>query len=275
MNSKTFYFSAGLPRSGSTLLTMLLNQNPKVYATHGTGLPIIFKLLDQTFPTLESVANNQDLLGYDNLLLNLYPSFFSHINKSIIIDKLPRKENSDILINTMKICNPNFKVIFTVRPILEILTSFINLCNTAPKINIYDKEMEESNFFSLKYRHIDEARCDWLMEKTEIITSSIDLLYTALFSEYKNNFLIIKYEDLATNTKETIDKIYSFLGVTNWEHDYTNIKSPNLNDFKHYGIPNLHTVQKTIIKSSTNYKSVLSEYTINKYKNTLNFANIF
>jgi sulfotransferase len=275
MNSKTFYFLASLPRSGSTLLTTLLDQNPNIHSTYGTSIPSIFRLLDKTFLDLEPVIHNQNLLGYDNLLKNLYPSFFSHINKPIIIDKLPRQEDPITLINTMKICNPNFKVIFTVRPILEILASFIKLCRNTPDINVYDKNMKEYNYFPLKYRDIDEARCDWLMEKTTVITSSIDLLYTALSSEYKENFLIIKYEDLTLDTENTINKIYKFLNVLNYNHNYYNIKGPNFDDFKLYGIPNLHTVKKTIIKSNIDYKIFLSEYTINKYKNLLDFSNIF
>ena len=37
-----FYFDCGLPRSGSTLLTALLNQNPKIHA--GTLSPV-FELM--------------------------------------------------------------------------------------------------------------------------------------------------------------------------------------------------------------------------------------
>ena len=40
-----FYFDCGLPRSGSTLLTALLNQNPKIHA--GTLSPV-FELMYYT-----------------------------------------------------------------------------------------------------------------------------------------------------------------------------------------------------------------------------------
>ena len=40
-----FYFDCGLPRSGSTLLTALLNQNPQIYA--GTLSPV-FELMYYT-----------------------------------------------------------------------------------------------------------------------------------------------------------------------------------------------------------------------------------
>ena len=36
---KTFYFMAGLPRAGSTLLSTLLNQNPRFYS--GPSSPVL------------------------------------------------------------------------------------------------------------------------------------------------------------------------------------------------------------------------------------------
>ena len=36
---KTFYFMAGLPRSGSTLLSSILNQNPRFYS--GPSSPVL------------------------------------------------------------------------------------------------------------------------------------------------------------------------------------------------------------------------------------------
>ena len=38
MTDKTIYFVAGLPRSGSTLLTNLLAQNPRMHATPTSGI---------------------------------------------------------------------------------------------------------------------------------------------------------------------------------------------------------------------------------------------
>ena len=38
-NTKQFYFMAGLPRSGSTMLSAILNQNSKIYS--GPSSPIL------------------------------------------------------------------------------------------------------------------------------------------------------------------------------------------------------------------------------------------
>jgi len=49
---KTFYFMAGLPRSGSTLLSSILNQNPRFYS--GPSSPV----LGAMYAVEENFTNN-------------------------------------------------------------------------------------------------------------------------------------------------------------------------------------------------------------------------
>ena len=49
--NKTFYFISGLPRSGSTLLSSILNQNPRFYS--GPSSPVVSTML--TLKSLSSI----------------------------------------------------------------------------------------------------------------------------------------------------------------------------------------------------------------------------
>ena len=53
-NKKTYYFMSGLPRSGSTLLSAILNQNPRFYS--GPSSPVV-----STMITLEQSLSNDEL----------------------------------------------------------------------------------------------------------------------------------------------------------------------------------------------------------------------
>ena len=84
---KTFYFMAGLPRSGSTLLSSLLNQNPRFYS--GPSSPVVPTML-----TLENSFHNDELfLGYPkvevakNIIASILPQYYSDIDKPVIFDK--------------------------------------------------------------------------------------------------------------------------------------------------------------------------------------------
>ena len=55
---KTFYFMAGLPRSGSTLLSSILNQNPRFYS--GPSSPV----LGAMYAVEETFTSNELYTGY-------------------------------------------------------------------------------------------------------------------------------------------------------------------------------------------------------------------
>ena len=59
MAKKQYYFMAGLPRSGSTLLSAILNQNPRFYS--GPSSPVV--------PTMLSIEQS---LSQDELFV-AYP----------------------------------------------------------------------------------------------------------------------------------------------------------------------------------------------------------
>lgn len=162
------------------------------------------------------------------------------------------------------------KVILTYRPILEVLASFVKLANQYPVVNFIDKLMLEEKFPALSYRPLDDARCDWLMRPYGVI----DLANTAFKNTavYKEWFHLVAYEDLSSNPKETIAKVYGFLEIEHYEHDFENIPQHDNSENKdEYGIPTLHTIRQKISKSSTNPKVVLSDYVIQKYSNAMDF----
>jgi sulfotransferase len=57
-SQRTFYFIAGLPRSGSTLLCNILAQNPRFYATHTSGcIEILLTIRNYWDKCIEHRAN--------------------------------------------------------------------------------------------------------------------------------------------------------------------------------------------------------------------------
>ena len=84
---KKFCFMAGLPRSGSTLLSSILNQNPRVYS--GPSSPVL-----STIHVIEDHHINNELYhGFPkpyevtNIIQSVTPQFYGDIEKPVIIDK--------------------------------------------------------------------------------------------------------------------------------------------------------------------------------------------
>lgn len=160
------------------------------------------------------------------------------------------------------------KVLVTYRPILEVLASFVKLAEQYPQVNFIDKLMLEQEFPALYYRPINDARCDWLMRPSGAIESNNSVFKNMVVHE--EWFHLVTYEDLVTNPKETIAKVYDFLEIEHYEHDFENIpQSDNSEDEEEFGIPTLHTIRPQISKSLTKPEEVLSDYVIQKYSNAM------
>ena len=82
-----FYFDCGLPRSGSTLLTALLNQNPFIHA--GTLSPV-FELMYFS----DKILHNEQAQAFPK------PDVFRHIVRSQIINYYSDRDEP-ILINEL------------------------------------------------------------------------------------------------------------------------------------------------------------------------------
>jgi hypothetical protein len=196
---------------------------------------------------------------------------FNILKQNAALDNLTKGRQwgtDDSLIHLYRIDNP--KILITYRPILEVLASFVKLAKQYPQVNFIDKLMFEQKFPALSYRPLDDARCDWLMRPY----GAIDSTNTAFknMAVHSRWFHLITYKDLCSNPKETISKVYEFLEIEPYEHDFENIpQHDNSEDEEEFGIPTLHTIRQQISKSSTNPEEVLSDYVIQKYSNAMDF----
>jgi sulfotransferase len=115
----------------------------------------------------------------------------------------------------------------------------------------------------------DDNRCEFLASPNGILGQSAEGLRKALMEGYDDSIHIIEYSDLINNPKETIDKIYEFLGEEPFDHDFNNIENVNReNDAQIYGIADMHEVRSKVKSISTNPSEILSENILQKCKNT-------
>lgn len=265
---KKIHFMAGMPRSGSTLLTTLLNQNPEIYASHSSHLQQAMKDFIQGVPNYESVKYGYRVNGYQQVFKNMAQSFYEDIDKPIIIDK-SRAWCTRYSIDLAQQIAGDVKIIFPTRPILEVLASFVNLAENNPD-NFIDKSMRNDDFWPYYYRPINDARCDWLMHPNYQMDGALFGYALSQQEEYKNMFCLVEYEDLCADPQGELNKIYDFLGLDRYNHNFLEIESKEeLHSGRFFGIPDIHRVGKSIEKSLTSPESVLSDYVLNKYGNAL------
>jgi sulfotransferase len=228
-NMKKFVCLSGLPRTGSTLLTSILSQNPEIHAEGNSAVSqLMWDMRNSCLINCsERLLACNRLSTIDNLLKQIPKIYYSDVKESIIIDKgrtwtLPG--NFELL---KKFVDEDIKIIVMERPITDIVKSFIKL------------EKEHDPLY-------DDTKCEFLTPGSDPIMLALQGLNWAKKNNDKNNFLFIKYYDLVNNPKETIDNIYNFCGWPHYQHDFENIicKYPE-NDFA-YKIPGLHKIRPKI-----------------------------
>jgi sulfotransferase len=255
---KKYYFMAGLPRSGSTLLSAILNQNPNMHS--GPSSPVVSIML-----TLENAISNDELfLAYPKpeqagkIISSVIENYYSGIESSVIIDK------NRSWVNRMHYIPGYFgteaKILCPVRNMDEILTSFISMHRRNPfdvngKINFIDEMLIKSNI-PLN----DENRCQFLSSPNGIVGQSYAGIQQALMEGKQKQLHFIEYDDLMNDPKETMRKIYEFLGEEYFEHDFSKIQNMHKeNDAAVYGLSDMHDVRNSLEKVSENPKDILPE----------------
>ena len=149
--NKKIFFLAGFPRSGNTLLTSILNQNPDIGCTPNSIVLEIYKevwLLKQ----IDVFKNYPDHKSLDNVLDTIYPTYYKDWNYKYIIDRGPAGTKSNLYL-LKKHFKQEIKIIFLVRPLLEVLASWITWANKTP-----------NNFIRKATKNPVEA-CHYLMKK--------------------------------------------------------------------------------------------------------------
>lgn len=260
---KTYHFLAGLPRSGNTLLSAILNQNPDIYSSPLSPLPTLMWDYERSLNYIEQInRNTENEARAKRLLSSFFDTFYKDVDKPIIIDR-EKNWGTTSNINLIKdFVTPNPKIIFTVRDILEIIASFIAMDSEYLKINTAN-----SNPFLNNYRSSEDSIAEYLMQPNGDIDRTLSSLASAFHPENNGMFHIVEYNDLVLKPEETMSGIYEFLELPEYKHNFSKIEKLELDNDEKLGLPsNLHSIRESLSNSSTS-TDILSEYIRHKYSN--------
>lgn len=262
---KTYHFLAGLPRSGNTLLSSILNQNPTIYSSPLSPINGILWDYDQGLMRNENflrLTNTQPVL---NIGSNIIKNYYSNINRPIIIDREKAWATEDNFKLIKKYITPTPKIIFTVRPVIEILASFISIL---PDESYVDRAMKQSGWWYKDYLTKDDNRCDYLMSPNGQINKMLFSINEVIKPENKNIFHIVSYNEIVNEPEDTLKNIYKFLKLPYYKHNLDNIVKLEKDNDEALGQPNnLHEIRPKLGSVSKKPEDVLSDYVLSKYSN--------
>lgn len=264
--TKTFYFMAGLPRSGSSVLSAILNQNPRFYS--GPSSPVITTMinLEQHFSNDELFLAHPKVEQAKEIISSIPTQFYSDRQEPVIFDKNRSWSTHIQYISGYFDTQP--KIIYPVRDIAEILCSFISMLRRNPyeingRINFIDEMLVKNNI-----PLTDDNRCEFLASSNGILGQSVDSLRSCLIGNNDSALCLVEYNDLINHPQETMERIYDFLDEEPFEHTFSNLKNENReNDGQIYGFSDMHEVRSVLKSTSKDPKEVLSQNILGKCEN--------
>ena len=231
------HFLSGLPRSGSTVLSSLLNQHPQVHSTSTSGLIDIMGAVCTTWESSPStVAQGADKEEAYRMLRSVMESKYENIGKPVVIDKNRGWVNPRIMDTLTKVQGRAPKIIATVRSTADCAASFVRVANPS--------DVSEFLRSSPLIQHLKSS-------------------YAELKNGYDaapKNILFIDYDDLIQSPQKEMDRIHKFLGLDQFEYDFGNIDTKVVaeRDDAAWGIPNLHAISPRLgYQHNQNSKTIL------------------
>lgn len=265
MNNKNYRFMSGLPRSGTTLLSAILSQNPDVYLTPQSDLSEHLRVTHQSGMGFEDWNLGVLRREHTALLKGTIAAFYSETPQSTIIDKSRRWGNPYFVRLLTDVLGEEPRILCPVRPLAEVVASFIRKAQENPETNYIDRQMISEDFLPYWRKPVDDARTDWLLSPNGMLNSGILSVHVAMQEEAAHMFHIYSYNDLVTEPQKTLDGIYDFIGVDRFQHDLSTIPmAEKHNDAEVLGIPDLHSVRDTLSASTTSPEEVLSDYALTR-----------
>jgi len=255
--NKKYYFMSGLPRSGSTLLSSILNQNPLFYSAPSSPVLPMMYVLEEHLQSNELYNAFPKPQEATKIISNIINYYYSDIQKPIVFDK-NRAWPARIPFIEIYI-EKSAKILCPVRDVDEILSSVINMIRRNPykegaeRLNFVDVNLVKSNMSIT-----DDNRCKIFMDG--ILRESLQSFDVAKVNGFLDRLHFIEYKDLVENPDHTMKKIYNFLGEDYFKHTFKNFKNIyRENDLEVYGLADMHEVHKTLKKDFANPKDILSK----------------
>lgn len=245
-----FYCLSGLPRSGSTVFSDMLCQNPEIEISSTSALCNTLNAIRGVY-TVESqaLAENRDIvIKKASKATSAFIQAYKCDPDKIYIDKSRGWPAFYEFLSTLGF-EP--KMIFTIRDLRGIYASFESL---------YRKGGFELTRFKDKYSDRVHTMADRQRLNSELpLEHNLRVLSDFISRGLKDKALWIRYEDFTQDPIREIDRFYSFTGIKKCHHYTSGIRHVVQEDDRQYGQPGLHDIDPAIRKSKEDYEEILGK----------------
>lgn len=237
---KTLHFLSGIPRSGSTVLAAILNQNPMTHVSTTSGLVHALDGLANTWASAGLLNENDP--KREKLAATMrgtIDAFYEDIDKPVIIDKSRGWPIAQIMQAMGMVLGHQPKIIATVRSIPDCAASFVRVAKP--------KDLDDFMYSGQLMDHLKAA-------------------YISLQNGYNfapECFLFVEYDDLLKNPKKQLARIHTFLGLPPFKYDFNHIDGSTVqeDDENLHGYAGMHSIKPKLERQhNENPRDVLKHH---------------
>lgn len=265
MVKKVFYQSS-LPRAGSTLLQNILAQNPDIYSSGTSGLCELLLNARSTY------TNGTEFKAQDNKTMDegfkgfckqgLYGFYDNITDRKYVIDKCRGWSVTYDFINWF---DPNPKIIIMIRDLRSIVSSL-------------EKKFRQNQHLSLNIQNWEnlsgttvDKRVNMFLNEIPPLSLPIEVLYDIIIRKISQKCLFIKFEEFTLNPEIEIEKIYKYLEIPYYKHDFNNIAQFTKEDDSFYRPFGDHQIRNKIEPLQEDYIKILGKHNCNNIINKYNW----
>jgi sulfotransferase len=234
---RRFHFISGLPRSGSTLLSAILLQNPRFYAGMSSPVGLLFSsILDQCSAGSE-FGSVIDLDTRRRLLRGLFESYYADKSEQTVIFDTNRQWSARL--PALTDLYPQAKVIACVRNVAWVMDSIERLYRANPFENtkLFNDEVERNTVYS---------RCETLAQRNRLVGYAWTALKEAYYGEQADSLLLVDYDLLSQAPERVMRLVYEFIGEPWFEHDFDRLVYDAPAFDQALGVAGLHKVKPKV-----------------------------
>ena len=248
---KKYIFNSSMPRSGSELLQVILHQNPTIYGSVTSPLCEYITSIKECQINAEVKSQSADLMKKAQLNASkqmMYGYYEAITDRSVIVDKSRQwMWNYDLL---EQILGTKPKMICMIRDLRDVFTSMEKLWRKNRHL-----PQGPDNLATLKNMTVEERIATWSHDNP--VGFSTQRLKSAGELNQLQDVFILRYEDLTLHPDECMKKLYQYLELPYYQHDFNNIVKEVEEDDKWHGIYGNHEVAKELKPYKSDYKKIL------------------
>lgn len=245
------FFQSSLPRSGSTLFQNIMGQNPDFYVTPTSGvLELIYAARNNYTNSPEFKAQDANLMksGFLQFCHDGIFGFFNGItDKKYVVDK---SRGWGIHYGFINSFYPEPKIICMVRDLRAIFSSMEKNFRKNPHL-----DSGIVNHATMSGTTTEKRIDAWA--KSQPVGLAIERLYQIIKDGTSKKILFIKYENLTENPEKELRRVYEYLELPYFNHDFENIEQITAEDDSIYGIYGDHQIRKKLESLASDWNEIL------------------